>query len=90
MSKIKNQKIRKLLQDPRKLYHAQDLAVLWGIDNSNTLYTTIKRYMNRGILNKIHKGFYSTVSIGELNSSKKAEAEAWIRMLENKFDKHNF
>lgn len=67
MNKIKNQKIKKLLQDSRKLYHTQDLAVLWNIDNSNTLYTTIKRYVNRGILNKIHKGFYSTVSVSEVD-----------------------
>ncbi len=66
MSKIKDQKIKKLLQDSRGLYHAQDLAVLWGIDNPNTLYTTIKRYVKRGFLNKIHKGFYSTVPLEKI------------------------
>ncbi len=60
-------KIKKLLQDSRKLYHTQDLAVLWNIANSNTLYTTIKRYLKRGLLNKIHKGFYSTVPLGEVD-----------------------
>jgi len=51
MRKTKDQKIKKLLQDPRKLYHTQDLAVLWGIDNY-----------------KIHKGFYSTVSLDKVDT----------------------
>ena len=67
MDKTKNQKIKKLLQDSRKLYHTQDLAVLWGVDNPNTLYTTIKRYVKRGLLNKIYKGFYSTTSLKEID-----------------------
>ncbi len=67
MSKIKDQKIKKLLQSSRKLYHTQDLAVLWAMDNPNTLYTTIKRYVKRGLLNKIHKGFYSTAPLKEID-----------------------
>lgn len=66
MRKTKDQKIKKLLQDPRKLYHIQDLAVLWGIDNSNSLRVVIKRYIKRGFLNKIHKGFYSTAPLDEI------------------------
>lgn len=66
--KTKDKKIKGLLQDPRKLYHTQDLAVLWGMDNSNTLYTTIKRYVKRGLLNKIHKGFYSTIPLNAVDS----------------------
>ena len=67
MYKLRDQKIKKLLQDSRNLYHTQDLAVLWAMDNSNTLYTTIKRYIKRGLLNKIHKGFYSTTSLKEID-----------------------
>jgi len=67
MDKTKDQKIRKLLQDSRYLYHTQDLAVLWAIDNSNTLHTTIKRYIKRGFLNKIYKGFYSTKPLKKIN-----------------------
>ncbi len=56
-----------LLKDGRCLYHIQDLAVLWGINNPNTLHTTISRYIKRGILNNIYKGFYSTKSLSEIN-----------------------
>ena len=60
-------KINKLLQAPTKLFHTQDLALLWGIDNRNTLYTQIKRYVQKGILHPIHKGFYATVSPSQIN-----------------------
>lgn len=59
--------IDKLLKLDRKLYHTQDLALLWNIDNKNTLYTAIARYVKKGILIAIHKGFYSTVPIDRLD-----------------------
>ncbi len=66
--KKKDNKISILLQDGRVLYHSQDLAVLWGINNPNTLYTTIKRYVKRGVLIKIYKGFYSIKPINKIDS----------------------
>lgn len=56
-----------LLKSKEKLFHTQDLALLWGIENRNTLYTTIKRYVQKGILIQIFKGLYSTVPIKELD-----------------------
>ena len=60
-------KIDKLLKQEEKLFHTKDLALLWGIENENTLYTTIKRYVQKGILIPIHKGFYSTVPLEKIN-----------------------
>lgn len=54
-------KIDKLLKLDQKLFHTADLALIWEIKNKNTLYTTIKRYVQKGILLAIQKGFYSTV-----------------------------
>lgn len=54
-------KIDILLKQEQKLFHTNDLALLWKIENLNTLYTTIKRYIQKGILIKLHKGFYATV-----------------------------
>jgi predicted transcriptional regulator of viral defense system len=59
-----------LLKQKRQLFHTSDLALLWKIDNKNTLYTTIKRYIKKGILISIHKGFYSTVPISQIDSHK--------------------
>jgi len=57
-----------LLKQKRQLFHTADLALLWKISNKNTLYTTIKRYVKQGILISIHKGFYSTVPISQIDS----------------------
>ncbi len=64
----KDDKIKILLQDGRNLYHTQDLGVLWNINNPNTLYTAIKRYVKRGVLIKLYKGFYSTVPVHKIDS----------------------
>ncbi len=60
-------KITQLLQQPRTLFHTQDLAILWEITNKNTLHTTISRYVKRGVLHRIHKGFYSTLPFAALD-----------------------
>jgi len=60
-------RIDTLLKQDKKLFHTSDLALLWQIKIPNTLYTTIKRYVQKGILSRIHKGFYSTVPIEKLN-----------------------
>lgn len=60
-------KKEKLLKDNRNLYHVQDLSVLWQIENKNTLWTTIKRYVQSGFLHRVHKGFYSTSPIKEID-----------------------
>jgi len=52
-------RIPKLYQQETPLFHTQDLALLWEIKNRNTLYTTIKRYIKRGVLFQIYKGLYS-------------------------------
>ncbi|MFA5995610.1 MAG: hypothetical protein WCW27_04805 [Patescibacteria group bacterium] len=56
-----------LLKETRQIFHTQDLMVLWGIYNKNTLYTTIKRYVQKKILYSIQKGLYSTVPINQLD-----------------------
>lgn len=65
-------RIDTLLKLKEKLFHTNDLALLWEISNKNTLYTTIKRYIQKGILIPIHKGFYSTIPIDQINLFKLA------------------
>lgn len=65
-------KINNLLKEKNQLFHTADLALLWDIKNKNTLYTTIKRYVQKGILIPIHKGFYSTVSLDQIHPYKLA------------------
>ena len=60
-------RLSELIQLDRKVYHSNDLAILWDIPNKNTLYTTIKRYVQKGLLIPIYKGLYSTVPLSQLN-----------------------
>lgn len=60
-------RLSELIKSDRKIYHSNDLAILWGISNKNTLYTTIKRYVQKGVLIPIYKGLYSTVPLHQLN-----------------------
>lgn len=41
------------------VFHIDDLANLWQIFNSNTLHTTLKRYVQQGLLFRVYRGFYA-------------------------------
>lgn len=60
-------RISGLNQLDRKLFHTNDLAILWGIADKHNLYMTITRYIDRGILFPIYKGLYSSVPISSVN-----------------------
>jgi predicted transcriptional regulator of viral defense system len=60
-------RLSELIKLDRKIYHSNDLALLWDIKNKNTLYTTIKRYVQKGVLVPIYKGLYSTVPLTQLD-----------------------
>jgi len=57
-----------LLRSDRTLFHTQDLALLWSIENRNTLYTTIKRYVEKGVLIPVVKGLYSVKPIDQIDT----------------------
>lgn len=56
-----------LLKQNKKTFHASDLALLWEINNKNTLKRTLKRFVDRGVLKRIHKGFYSTTNVSDID-----------------------
>jgi hypothetical protein len=60
-------RINELIKTDRKLYHSNDLALLWHMPNKNTLYTTVKRDVQKGVLIPIYKGLYSTVPLPQLD-----------------------
>lgn len=67
-------RITKLLELNRQLYHTNDLAVLWGVENRHNLYMTISRYLEKGILFPVYKGLYATVPINRLDPFDLGEA----------------
>lgn len=60
-------RIIKLVEAKTSVFHAQDLAQLWGISNQNTLYTTLARYTKSGALYRIQKGLYSTIPVERID-----------------------
>ena len=49
------------------VFHTSGLASLWRIKDSNTLYTTLKRYTQRGLLFRVYKGLYSLKPVVEID-----------------------
>jgi hypothetical protein len=60
-------RINELLQSDRKLFHTNDLAILWGISNRQTLYMTISRYIDSGVLFPVYKGLYATIPVDSID-----------------------
>ena len=62
MSTVKNntfqQRLAILANFKQNTFHIDDFARIWGIDNKNTLHTTLKRYSQKGLIKRIHRGFY--------------------------------
>jgi predicted transcriptional regulator of viral defense system len=48
-------------------FHIDDLANLWEIRDKNTLYTTLKRYVQKGLLVRIYRGLYSLKPIEDID-----------------------
>lgn len=63
-----------LLSQERKIFHTADLALLWGIENGNTLRTTISRYLKSGTLIGLQKGLCATVEPARLDPVELARA----------------
>jgi predicted transcriptional regulator of viral defense system len=49
------------------VFHADDLARIWGINNRNTLLITLKRYTASGLIYRLYRGFYSIKPLIELD-----------------------
>lgn len=60
-------KLNILLKQSQKIYHTNDLRVLWGITKPTTLRQTISRFIKKCVLIKIYKGLYSTIPLSDLD-----------------------
>lgn len=64
---LKSDRFAQIARIGEVVFHAKDLANLWQIKDPNTLYTAIKRYIKRGSLFRIYKGFYSIKPIEQIS-----------------------
>ncbi|MFH1959211.1 MAG: hypothetical protein ABIJ22_02700 [Patescibacteria group bacterium] len=67
MTSLNLNKTTILLQQNKKLFHTQDLALLWQIGHRPTLRVTISRYLKKGILIPVQRGLYSTIPLDQLD-----------------------
>ena len=49
------------------MFHASDAANIWDIDGRNNLRKTLSRYAAAGLIFRLHKGFYSTKLLKDLD-----------------------
>ncbi len=54
-----NSRFVNLAQMNEVVFHTNDLGSIWGIENKNTLYTTLKRYVKQDLIYRIYRGMYS-------------------------------
>ena len=64
----KNERIASLFRLNEDVFQIKDLARIWDIKNKNTLYVTLKRYTDQGIIRRIYKGLYSLREIDDLDA----------------------
>ena len=67
IEKRNHKKLAILLKQQRKIFHVDDLELLWNISNKHTLHSTLHRYTKNNYLIPIQRGLYSTVPLNQLN-----------------------
>jgi len=55
----KQDRFLKLANLGQNIFHIDDLARIWNIQNKNNLHTTLKRYTQNGLLKRIYRGLYT-------------------------------
>lgn len=61
------ERVAALARFGQTIFHTTDLASLWHLRDQNTLYTTLRRYTQKGILVRIYKGLYALKPVDELD-----------------------
>ncbi len=56
-----------LLRQHKNIFHISDLMLLWDTTNQASLRRTISRYVKKGVLRKIYRGFYSVVPLSQID-----------------------
>ncbi len=50
------------------LFHLSDLAILWRIENRNTLRVMVSRFVKMGLLHRIQRGLYTLGNPSKMNA----------------------
>ena len=60
-------KLKMLLNADKNIFSSSDIATIWGITNKNTLWTTLRRYVQNKTLHRLQKGIYSKIDPSQIN-----------------------
>jgi hypothetical protein len=64
---IKQNRFLMLAKTREQIFHINDLARIWKINNRHNLAITLNRYVRGGLLYRIYRGLYSIKKINELD-----------------------
>ncbi len=67
LANIKQNRFLSIAKLATPIFHINDLARIWGINNRNTLSTSLKRYVEQGLIYRLYRGFYSIRPVAELD-----------------------
>ena len=67
LSNIKQNRFLSIAKLGISIFHIDDLARIWGIKRRNTLSTSLKRYVDKGLIYRLYRGFYSIKPVDELD-----------------------
>ncbi len=66
LANIKQNRFLSIAKLGVSVFHVDDLARIWGVNNRNTLLTSLKRYVESGLLHRLYRGLYSIKPLAEL------------------------
>lgn len=67
LTNIKQNRFLSIAKLDTPIFHIDDLARIWGVNNRNTLSTSLKRYVKSGLIHRLYRGLYSIKSLTELD-----------------------
>ncbi|MFA4942114.1 MAG: hypothetical protein WC564_00550 [Patescibacteria group bacterium] len=67
LANIKQNRFLSIAKLAMPIFHIDDLARIWGVSNRNTLSTSLKRYIERGLIYRLYRGLYSIKPVVELD-----------------------
>jgi predicted transcriptional regulator of viral defense system len=67
LANIKQNRFLSIAKLGTSVFHVDDLARIWGINNRNTLRTSLKRYVESGLMYRLYRGLYSIKPVSELD-----------------------
>jgi len=67
MANIKQNRFLSIAKINTPIFQVDDLARVWGVNNRNTLLTSLKRYIKDGLIYRLYRGLYSIKPLTELD-----------------------